>query len=204
MINTDFLKLAVKRQLPIIVAGLPDIACPSDMSLELTGVPGCGQVNVKAARRYDGTIRAIVVSLDGVPLAHSDWVVVDMEPPEAAKLVINDGSIEGAHGTRWYPVTGTGLEPEPQSVDAAGRDVIAMVNTRINCWVLACPDCGRNRYASRNNVHKVFQCRICGKKRRRQTQTEWQRNRRQQHKFSSSTPTTTSPTNDVHEPSAPD
>lgn len=205
--NADILKLALMRQLPTIVNALPAVACPTDLTVELVGVPGYGLATIKAASRVDGKIRAIVTHLDGVQLDPESWAKIDMEPPTQAKLVVeDDGSVAGAHDTRWYPVPkGSGLQPEPQGVDAAGQDIIAMVNTHSNCWRLTC-SCGRTRYASRNNVSKVFLCRVCAKRRRRKTQTEWQKRQRAAASAAlrSSTQTTTSLTSDEREPSKPD
>ena len=73
-------------------------------------------------------------------------------------------------GAEWQLITQGGPQREVGRLDADGRPVFHEVDTRVFCYRLLCPHCGRSRYAKRNGTHEVRYCRVCtqhGRRRRR-------------------------------------
>lgn len=172
------LTLAFRRSANAVHAALADIppgGVSAPFTVELRGLPEASLARVRGSRRTDGTARLDVMSLDGRTYENLPLIEVP-EPSTVTPLQVEDDSIRGKSGTRWYPAPG-GLQPEVVDLDDSGTEVVRQVNTDRYCFQLHCA-CGTVRYAKKNSVHQVDRCRVCAKKRRHAYQVTWQREKR--------------------------
>lgn len=156
--NRGLLRLAVERLLPALTVG--------EHEIRLVRLPKAPLAKLRVTS-LDGAVYVSVDALDGSALEAPLVLAFDgIAPP--------DEGVIGAECSCWLPVVGSGLRPEPRTVDATGRDVLAQVDTAVYKWQLVCA-CGRVRYAKRNALHQVSSCRVCTAKVRRARRTEQQR-----------------------------
>jgi hypothetical protein len=178
-VGRGILTLAIQGQADAIHRELADqpTGVPANFYIEVSGVPGYTLAEVQGARRHDGVARIHVQRLDGLSIDDDDEPMLVDVPPPLPELEVEDDSIEGKNGTRWYPAPG-GLQPEVVEVDDAGDPVTRKVNTDRYNYALHC-DCGNVRYAMKSSVHQVDRCRPCAAARRHEYQVAWQRKKRQ-------------------------
>lgn len=177
-VGRELLILALRRQAHIVqteLEGWPT-ASPKDFTLDLRGLPSYTLAKLTGARRHDGTIRVHVHALNGVEVAPVDEPLLIDLAPTPDPLQVEDDSIEGKNGSRWYPAPG-GMQREVVDVDDAEEPVYRNVNTDRYNYQLTC-SCGNVRYAMKNSLHQVDRCRPCAKRRRHAYQVAWQRERR--------------------------
>lgn len=144
------------------------------ITLEVRGLPGARFVRGHCIEAAPNALTYSFTEVDGRAL-NSSFSLTFLRPPQA--LQVDDESIEGKGGSRWYPVEPGLLLREPQGLDDAGLDIMAVVNTTKKPWKLEC-DCGRVRYANRAGVRQVDRCRVCTETYRRAYKVAWQRRRR--------------------------
>lgn len=176
-ISEPILALAIRKQADTIrpvLDGLPVASPSSEFVIGLRGIPDATLAKVQGVRRFDGHYRVAVLSVDGRPF--NDPPLIDIEPAPAPELQVEDGSVTGKNGSRWYPAPG-GMQREVVDIDDAGEEVTRAVNTDRYSLQMTC-SCGTVRYAMKNSIHQVDQCRVCARKRRHAYQVSWQREKR--------------------------
>lgn len=176
-IGEGILSLAVRKQAPALrerLGDLPKGSPSAEFLLELRGLPEYTLAKVTGARRHDDSIRVHIHALNGVPVECDEPLLIDL--PAAPELEVEDDSITGKNGTRWYPAPG-GMQREVIDIDDAGEPVSRNTNTDKYNYQMVCA-CGNVRYAKRNSVHQVDKCRKCSKEHRHAYQVSWQREHR--------------------------
>ena len=175
VVGRELIKLALHNQADLVYRELANTptASPKDFTLDLRGLPSLTLAKLTGARRHDGSVRVHVRALNGIQLP--DELLVDLAPTPDP-LHVEDDSIEGKNGSRWYAAPG-GMQLEVIDIDDTGAPVYRNVNTDRYNYQLTC-NCGTVRYAKKNSLHQVDRCRPCAKKRRHAYQVAWQRERR--------------------------
>jgi len=176
--------MAVQRCVDDIAAEMAHVADRQihRMEVELEGYPHGTLAEVTAVRISPAKYRVVVREIDGRPMGD---VLLEVEGGLEPRLEVDDGSIEGRNGARWYPVDGERYQREILEIDAKNEEVWHWVDTDQNPFVLEC-SCGRRRFARRTAIHQVDRCRVCARPRRLAYQNSWQRRNRKKSKYTSS------------------
>lgn len=181
--NDSLMLMALERGASHISKELQNVPDrqPHRMTLELDGYPGGHIASITAARIDTRMFKVIVREIDG---KEAPWGIFEVEADREPALNVEDGSIEGRNGTRWYPASPERFQREVVEVDAKGEEVWHWVDTTVNPYVLEC-ECGRKRFARKTATQQVDRCRVCARPRRLAYQTAWQRRNRKKSKSSS-------------------
>lgn len=178
--NRELVTIALRRQADTIHRALRDapLGSPTEVTVDLRGVPGMAQAQVLAARTRSGQVRLMVTHLDGTEVHDGEIPDIDLPGPSLEVESEDDNYVEGRDGIRWYPTPG-GLQPEIMDVDDAGQPIVRRVDTDKYRWQMRCA-CGNLRFSKRSGLHQVYACRVCTKARRHAYQVAWQRRARSQ------------------------
>lgn len=175
--DATFLKIALGGHRKQIVAALSRSHFTRSVHLELdiVGVPAIRTVALFAWPLPPR--RPLLMALDIVrlnthvldepirleyKLSARDAPAVIEEPAERILAGEPVRVVDSPYGSiQWYAVGSAGHEREALRFERDGSLIVGTVNTKSFPFRMACPECGRFRYAKANSLHQVFLCRVC-------------------------------------------
>ena len=100
-----------------------------------------------------------------VAVGQEAWTVTPLPPAYPTRLEVTDGRetvilpLSGLYAPPSWELVPDG--PRSEAVPASGGGVATRDAPDGHVWRMACPRCGRHRYAKSNSRHQIEWCRVC-------------------------------------------